>query len=81
MKDFKRLEERINEEKKITIGDISELGYSRYDINQFIEAGILSRAKRGLYQYLPEVKRVEEQPPQEKKDQAVVEQNNNPKSI
>ena len=74
MKDFKRLEERINEEKKITIGDITELGYSRYDINLFIEAGILSRAKRGLYQYLPEVKRVEEQPPQEEKEQVVEEQ-------
>ena len=74
MKDFKRLEERINKEKEITIGDITELGYSRYDINQFIEAGILSRAKRGLYQYLPEVKRVEEQPPQEEKEQVVEEQ-------
>ena len=40
MKDFKRLEERINKEKEITIGDITELGYSRYDINQFIEADI-----------------------------------------
>jgi tetratricopeptide (TPR) repeat protein len=74
MKDFKRLEERINKEKEITIGDITELGYSRYDINQFIEAGILSRAKRGLYKYLPEVKRVEEQPPQEEKEQVVEEQ-------
>ena len=39
MKDFKRLEERINKDKEITIGDITALGYSRYDINLFIEAG------------------------------------------
>lgn len=55
MKDYKKLEQRINEEKEITIGDITELGYSRYDINLFIDAGILSRSKRGLYKYLPEL--------------------------
>ena len=60
MKDYKKLEERINKDKEITIGDITELGYSRYDINLFIEAGILSRAKRGLYTYLPELTKVEE---------------------
>ena len=60
MKDYKKLEERINKDKEITIGDITELGYSRYDVNLFIEAGILSRAKRGLYTYLPELTKVEE---------------------
>lgn len=66
MKDYKKLEEKINDKKEITIGDITELGYSRYDINQFIEAGILSRTKRGIYNYLPELvvepKKVEQQP-------------------
>ena len=62
MKDYKKLQERINGEKQITIGDITDLGYSRYDINQFIEAGILSRAKRGIYNYLKEVE-IEENPP------------------
>ena len=59
MKDYKKLEERINNEKEITIASITELGYSRYDINQFIEAGILRRSKRGLYLYLPEIKQTE----------------------
>lgn len=64
MKDYKKLEERINEEKEITIGDITELGYSRYDINLFIDAGILSRSKRGLYKYLPELQVIETPTPQ-----------------
>lgn len=59
MKDYKKLEERINKDKEITIASITELGYSRYDINQFIEAGILRRSKRGLYLYLPEIKQTE----------------------
>ena len=62
MKDYKKLQERINREKQITIGDITELGYSRYDINQFIEAGILSRAKRGLYNYLKDIELAEKPP-------------------
>lgn len=61
MKDYKKLEERINKDKEITIGSITELGYSRYDINQFIDAGILSRLKRGVYTYLPELTKVEHQ--------------------
>ncbi len=59
MKDYKKLEERINKDKEITIASITELGYSRYDINQFIEAGVLRRSKRGLYLYLPEIKQTE----------------------
>ena len=59
MKDYKKLEERINKDKEITIASITELGYSRYDINRFIEAGILRRSKRGLYLYLPEIKQTE----------------------
>lgn len=62
MKDYKKLEERINKEKEITIKDITDLGYSRYDINQFLEAGILSRSKRGIYTYLPVVEQKEDQP-------------------
>lgn len=60
MKDYKKLEEKINGEKEITIDSIKELGYSRYDINLFIEAGILSRSKRGLYLYLPEISNVKD---------------------
>ncbi len=73
MKDYKKLEERINGQKEITIGDITDLGYSRYDINLFIEAGILSRAKRGLYNYLPELTKVEETQPEIPKEIPVVE--------
>jgi len=62
MKDYKKLQERINGEKQITIGDITDLGYSRYDINLFIEAGILSRAKRGLYNYLKDIELAEKPP-------------------
>lgn len=86
MKDYKKLEERINKENEITIKDITDLGYSRYDINQFIEAGILSRSKRGIYLYLPVSKELE-QPPiveethteehQIEEVQSVVEQPNN----
>lgn len=73
MKDYKKLEERINKEKTITIGDITELGYTRYDINQFIEAGILSRAKRGIYNYLPELAKVEEPQPETSKELPIEE--------
>lgn len=73
MKDYKKLEERINGQKEITIGDITDLGYSRYDINLFIEAGILSRAKRGLYNYLPELTKLEETQPEIPKEIPVVE--------
>ena len=55
MKDYKKLQEKINTDKQITSKDITELGYSHYDINLFIEAGILKRSKRGLYEYLPEI--------------------------
>lgn len=55
MKDYKKLLDKITKEKEITISDITDLGYTRYDINQFIDAGILSRLKRGLYLYLPEI--------------------------
>ena len=77
MKDYKKLEERINKDKEITIASITELGYSRYDINQFIEAGILRRSKRGLYLYLPEIKQTEslEEPPiSETKEVTLVEE-------
>ena len=55
MKDYKKLLDKITKEKEITISDITDLGYTRYDINQFIDAGILSRLKRGVYLYLPEI--------------------------
>ena len=86
MKDYKKLEERINKENEITIKDITDLGYSRYDINQFIEAGILSRSKRGIYLYLPVSKELEQPPVVEETHteehqieevQSVVEQPNN----
>lgn len=77
MKDYKKLEERINKDKEITIASITELGYSRYDINQFIEAGILRRSKRGLYLYLPEIKQTEslvEPPISENEEVTLVEE-------
>lgn len=81
MKDYKKLEERINKENEITIKDITDLGYSRYDINQFIEAGILSRSKRGIYLYLPVSKELETVPTVEEtsvvETQPVMEQSNN----
>lgn len=81
MKDYKKLEERINKENEITIKDITDLGYSRYDINQFIEAGILSRSKRGIYLYLPVSKELEQVPTVEEtsvvETQPVMEQSNN----
>jgi hypothetical protein len=40
MKDYKKLQQKINSDKQIAIGDITDLGYSRYDINLFIEAEI-----------------------------------------
>lgn len=60
MKDYSALKTKINESHEITSKDITELGYSRYDINQFIEAGIISRVKKGLYTYNERV--VEETP-------------------
>ena len=74
MKDYKKLEEKINSEKEITIGDITDLGFSRYDINQFIAAGILSRSKRGIYAYLPKITKEEisnENPNESKEETAL----------
>ena len=49
MKDYKKIEETIKEDKLITIKELTELGYSRYDINQYLEKGIISRVQRGIY--------------------------------
>ena len=40
MKDYKKLQDRINTDKQITSKDITELGYSHYDINLFIDLTI-----------------------------------------
>lgn len=77
MKDYKKLQDRINTDKQITSKDITELGYSHYDINLFIEAGILKRSKRGLYEYLPEIEvsntSIEESPESKGKPTAIEE--------
>lgn len=54
MKEYKILEEKINEEKQITTMELKKIGFSEYDIKQFLEAGILKRVKRGLYEYTVE---------------------------
>ncbi len=52
MKDYKKIQESTNNQNEITSKEIKELGYSQYDINTFIESGILIRLKRGIYQFV-----------------------------
>ncbi len=49
MKDYQKIIETLKEEQEITTKTLKELGYSPYDIKNFVESGIISRAKKGVY--------------------------------
>lgn len=52
MKDYLKIETKLNENKEIAYKELLELGYTRYDINQFLSSGILERSQRGIYKYI-----------------------------
>lgn len=56
MKDYSKIELKTNENKEITAKELQELGYTRYDINQFLSSAILIRTQRGIYQYIVSTK-------------------------
>ncbi len=51
MKDYQKLQENVTSENELTSKEIKELGYTTYDISVFVEAGILTRVRRGVYSF------------------------------
>lgn len=49
MKDFSNLKEHLGEKGELKTKEIKELGYTQYDIKQFLEESLLEKKDRGLY--------------------------------
>lgn len=49
MKDFLKIQNIIEKEGEVKTKELKELGYSTYDIKQFMESNLLTRVSRGVY--------------------------------
>ena len=70
MKDFGNIKQLLEEKGEIKTKDIKDLGYSQYDINQFMASNLLERKERGVYTF-----------PREKETAIPSHQNDNIKNI
>lgn len=70
MKDFGNIKQLLEEKGEIKTKDIKDLGYSQYDINQFMASNLLERKERGIYTF-----------PREKETAIPSHQNDNIKNI
>lgn len=71
MKDYTILRNKLTKESQITTKDILALGFSQYDIKQFVDNEILTKVSRGLYYYRPSL--VEEPKQEEKVEEPIIE--------